>query len=379
MVKSKNRPDISIILPCRNEEKALPICLKQIKEVIKKNNLSAEIIVSDSSTDSSPDIAKREGVILVKHDKEGYGRAYLEGFKKAKGKYILMGDADCSYDFNEIPNFINQLEKGYDLVIGNRLEKMQKNAMTFSHRYIGNPALSFIQRLLFGTKIRDSQSGFRAIKKEALEKLNLQTTGMEFASEMIVKAIKHNLKIKEIPINYYPRVGESKLRTLSDGWKHLRFMFLYSPMFLFFVPGILFFLLGAITTLLFYFGSPEIIGIKLYYHPLFISAILLITGYQLIIFSVFAKTYSITHLNEKSKIMERIYKYATIERASIIGLIAIIGGIIIYLLILIKWIMSGLGSLNEIKNSIIALILITLGIQTIFSSFMLSILSIKEK
>ncbi|MCX6760304.1 MAG: glycosyltransferase family 2 protein [Candidatus Nealsonbacteria bacterium] len=376
----KDIPEISVILPCKNEETALPFCLKQIEEAIKKNNLSAEIIVSDSSTDKSSEIAKKYGAVLVKHDKEGYGRAYLEALKSANGKYIFMADADASYDFSEIPNFMNQLKSGFDMAIGNRFAgKIHENAMAFSHRYIGNPVLSFMLRLFFKVKIRDSQCGMRAIKKAALEKLNLQTTGMEFASEMIIKALKNNLKIKELAIDYYPRKGESKIKSFNDAWKHIRFMLLYSPLFLFFVPGIILFLSGTASMVWLYFGSPVILKIKLSYHPMFLSSLLIITGYQLIIFSAFAKTYAIIHLREQNKHLEKLFRYVTIEKASLIGLLAIIIGAGIGLMILAKWIRSGFGGLNEIKNSIVALTLLTIGVQTIFSSFMLSILGIKEK
>ncbi|MCX6722003.1 MAG: glycosyltransferase [Candidatus Staskawiczbacteria bacterium] len=379
-LKKKNRPDVSIILPCRNEEQALPFCLNKIKEVIKKNNLSAEIIVSDSSTDKSPEIAKKEKVILLKHDREGYGAAYLEAFKIAKGKYIFMADADASYDFEEISNFIKQLKKGYDMVIGDRFSgKMHQDAMTFSHKYIGNPILSFILRLFFKNKINDSQCGMRAIKKSAVEKLNLQTTGMEFASEMIIKALKNNLKIKELTIDYYPRIGSSKIRSFSDAWKHIRFMLLYSPLFLFFIPGLIFFVFGIFMIVWLYYCSPQIFGVKLFYHPMFFSSGLIIIGYQLITFSAFAKIYSITHLKEHNEKIEKMFKYITIERASILGLMVSLVGVVIYFLIFAKWINSSFGSLNEIKNSIVALTFIVLGVQTIFSSFMFSILGIKEK
>lgn len=376
----KNKPEISIILPCRNEESALGFCLQKIKEVIGKNNLSAEIIVSDSSSDSSPTIAKKNRVTLVKHNKEGYGLAYLEALKIARGKYIFMADADDTYEFEEIPKFINELKSGSDFVLGNRFGgKIEKNAMPFLNRYLGNPILSFVLRLFFFADIKDSHTGMRAIKKSALEKLNLRTTGMEFASEMIIKAIKNNLKIKELPINYKKRAGKSKLRPFSDAWKHIRFMLLYSPLFLFFIPGIVLFFLGALSLAWFYFGQPKILGVQLYYHPMFFSAALAIIGYQLVIFSVFAKSYAINHLGEKSEKMENLYKLITIERASAAGFVLLLAGASIYAFIVIKWIDSGFGSLNEIKNSIVALTIIILATQTIFSSFMLSILSIKEK
>jgi len=374
------KPETSIILPCRNEERALPFCLKQIKRVIKENGLSAEIIVSDSSTDKSPDIAKKAGVILIRHSEEGYGAAYLEAFKKAAGKYIFMADADATYDFNEIPDFIRQLNSGCDLVIGNRFsEKMSPGAMSFSHRCIGNPVLSFILRLFFWVKIKDSQSGMRAIRKDCLKIINLQTTGMEFASEMIIKSIRNNLKIKELPISYKKRLGKSKIKPFSDAWKHIRFMLLYSPLFLFFIPGLALFLAGAGSMAWLYFDSPQIFGVRLFYHPMFLSSLLIILGYQLIIFSAFAKVYSITHLKERNNFFEKLFKYITIERASLAGAAAAILGLALFVFILFKWFNSGLGELNEIKNSIVALTLLVAGAQTIFSSFMLSMLSIKEK
>ncbi|MBS3079626.1 glycosyltransferase family 2 protein [Candidatus Pacearchaeota archaeon] len=377
----KEHPEVSIILPCRNEELALPFCLKQIKKVIKKEKLNAEIIVSDSSADNSPKIAKKFKTILIKHDKEGYGNAYLEAFKIAKGKYIFMADCDGTYDFNEIPKFIKELKRGNDLILGNRFAgKMEKDSMPMSNRYLGNPILSGILRVFFHTKIKDSHTGMRAIKKQSLNLLNLKTIGMEFASEMIIKSIKKNLKIKEIPIDYHKRKGNSKLKPYRDAWKHIRFMLLYSPLFLFFIPGLILFFLGLISIIGLYFGSVNIFGIQLFYHPMFLSSSLIIIGYQLIIFSVFAKSYAINHLGEtESKLMRKLYQIITLERVSIIGIITTIVGAVIYLIIFLKWIESGFPALNEIKNSILALTLITLGIQTIFSAFMLSILSIKEK
>lgn len=373
-------PEISIILPCRNEEKALPFCLKQIVETIREHNLNAEIIVSDSSVDSSPSIALEMGAILVKHDKEGYGNAYLEAFKIARGKYIFMADADGSYDFRNIPRFVRLLKEGNDFIIGNRFGgEIDSGAMPWLHRHIGNPILSNILGIFFGNYVSDSHSGMRAIRKDALEKLKLQTTGMEFASEMIVKAIKSNLSIREVPIKYHPRIGESKLKTFSDGWKHLRFMLLYSPIFLFFIPGIMLFLVGMALLLWFFFCSPSILGLQMYYHPMFFSSALVIIGYQLLIFSAFAKTYAHTHLNEHNNILEKIFRYITIERASAIGILMSFVGVAVYVYILMSWISSGFGSLNEIKSSILALTFVILGIQTIFSSFMLSILGIKEK
>jgi len=371
---------ISVILPCRNEELALPSCLRQIREVVEDNNLDAEIIVSDSSSDKSPEIALRAGAILVKHDKEGYGNAYLEAFKVAKGDFIFMADCDGSYDFREIPKFIRCLEMGYDFVMGDRFGgRIEEGAMPALHKHVGNPLLSGLFRLFFKSNIKDVHCGMRAISRKALDKLDLQTVGMEFASEMVIKAIRHNFRIAQVRINYFKRKGNSKLKSFSDGWRHLRFMLLYSPIFLFLIPGIIILFLGLESMIWMYFGNAELFGIKLYFHPMFLSSLFMILGYQLIIFSAFAKIYSITHLNEKSDVFDRLFKLVTIEKAGISGSITVVLGILVYAWIFAKWAGSGFGSLDEIKNSIVALTFIIIGFQTIFSSFMLSILGIKEK
>ena len=370
-------PEISIIMPCRNEEAALDFCITQAKKAIAENNLDAEIIISDSSTDSSPDIARKHKAVLVKHDKEGYGNAYLEGFRHARGKYIFMADADGTYDFSEIPVFVSHLENGYDFVIGDRFKrKMEKNSMPFLHKHLGNPFLSFTLRLFFKTKVNDAHCGMRAIKKDSLEKLDLQTRGMEFASEMIVNALKNGLKIKEVPINYYRRKGKSKIKPFRDAWRHMRFMLLYSPMFLFFIPGLFLLLLGLGTMLWFYFGNPVIFEMQFYFYPMFISSLFVLIGYQLVIFSAFARSYGVIHLGEKSWLMEKIYRYVTIEKAIVVGGAALLAGLGIFVYMLVRWINSDFNSLNELKNALVALTLIVLGIQTIFSSFMLSIIGI---
>jgi glycosyltransferase involved in cell wall biosynthesis len=376
----EKKSEISIVLPCLNEEQAIGLCLDKIKEVIEKNNLNAEIIVVDNgSTDNSINIIREKQVILAEEKEKGYGSAYLKGFEIAKGKYVFMADSDGSYDFNEISNFINYLRQGYDFVIGNRFSgKMEKESMPWLHRYVGNPILSSIFRIFFKTKIRDIHCGMRAIKKEALIRINLKTTGMEFASEMVIKAIRNDLKIKEIPIDYKARKGESKLSSISDGWRHLRFMLLYSPLFLFLIPGIFLLFLGLILLLWMYLGSPEILGVRFYNYPMFPLALFIIIGYQLIIFALFAKTYAVFHLGDKPS-FERIYKYITIEKASLFGILLVLSGGIIYLKIFLEWLGVGFGALQELKNSIVALVLIVIGIQTIFSSFILSILGIKEK
>jgi len=367
---------ISVILPCRNEEKTIALCIEKINKALKGK--SYEIIVSDSSSDRSAEIAgKYKNVKVVKHNLYGYGNAILQGVKEAKGDYIIIGDGDNTYDFSEIPRFISELDKGYDLVIGKRTA-IEKGAMPPSHRYIGTPVLNFLISWFFGKKVSDINSGFRAIKKEKLKELNLKTTGMEFASEMIIKAVKKNFKIKEIPISYSRRKGESKLRAFNDGWKHLRFILLYSPNYVFLWTGLLLLILGFLIMTLILTGKLVLFGIHFKTHPLFIGATLVILGYQLILTGISARIYSHNHLGEKDEYLEKLYGYFTLEKGIFAGFIFLLAGFLIYLYILIKWLATDFGGLDTINISIFALTFIIIGFQTIFAGFFFSILGIKE-
>lgn len=379
-------PEISIILPCLNEEEAISSCLLEIQKAIKEYSLAVEVIVVDNnSKDKTAEIVKNvqlnfPELILVREEREGYGLAYLKGMSIAKGKYIFMADGDGSYNFLEINLYIAKFNEGFDLVVGNRFSgKMGKYSMSWSHRYIGNPFLSFLVRFFFRVKINDIHCGARAISRVALDKINLHTGGMEFASEMIIKASRQKLKITEVPIVYRPRIGKSKLHSLTDAWRHIRFILLYSPLFLFLLPGLILLFVGIFFMGLFYFSNPVLFGVPLYVHPLFFFSIMVILGYQLILFSGFSKIYAITHLGDSNHRIEKIFQWLTIEKAGLVGILMALMGAIIYILIFINWVASGYSSLDEIKNSVVALTLLVIGIQTFFSAFMFSILGIKEK
>jgi glycosyltransferase involved in cell wall biosynthesis len=372
-------PKVSVILPCRNEEKTIGICIKKIQEVLEENKINGEIIVADSSSDRSAKIAKNLGGNVVKHNKIGYGNAYLEGFKHAKGKYIIMGDADDTYDFLEIPRFLEAL-KDCDFVIGDRFKgNMEKGAMPWLHKYIGNPFLSFVLRVLFKTNIRDAHCGFRAIKKKHLDKLNLVSPGMEFASEMIIKAIKNNLKIKEIPVNYSKRIGKSKLQSFNDGWQHLRFMLLYSPNYLFLLPGIILFIIGLVLMIILVKGPFYMGETMIDIHSMVLGSLLSIVGFQITFLGLFAKTYAVTHqLNKEDKIMSSLFKHVDLKRGLSIGAGILLIGFLINLDILIAWILSGFSNLGKIRIIIFGSTIMIVGLQVIFSSFFLSILGIEK-
>ena len=280
----------SFILPCQNEEKTVGKVIDGIHEVMAGKEY--EIILSDSSTDHSRMIAEQKGAKVIHHGKKGYGTAIREGVAVSTGEILVIGDADDTYDFREIPLLLSQIEAA-GLVIGSRYKGViQKGAMPLHHRYIGNPLISRMIRFFFRCSVTDALSGLRVIKKSTLESLGLTTNGMEYASEMVIKACKKKMRIIEVPITYHKRVGRSKTRSLGDGWKHLRFIMLYSPLFLFFVPGIFLFSLGSFLLLLLRRGPVDLIWVHLDIHPLILGALLTILGFQIIILGIFAKTFA---------------------------------------------------------------------------------------
>lgn len=363
----KLAPSISVILPCRNEEQALGDCIEQIKTVFDQHQLDGEIVVSDSSTDNSPVIAQKLGVTLVKHDQAGYGRAYLEGFKAAQGKYIFMADADGTYDFNALPEFIKYLDQGFDLVIGNRFAgNIEKGAMPWLHRYFGNPSLSFLLRLFFKSKVKDAHCGMRAITQGALAKLNLKTTGMEFASEMIIAAARHKLKIKQLPIDYHQRKGSSKLKSFSDGWRHLRFMLMYAPDYLFLIPGLLFFLIGMVLAVL----------LK---NNIVYGSFLTILGYQILMLGILTKAYmkSIGFIT-KDKLVDALAKVIKFETGIIIGALFLLTTFLMTQETIFDFMVKSLH-IPSFSVIIIALTIAVIGVQTMFSAFLISILLVEKK
>lgn len=378
----KQKVDVSVVLPSINEETTIGTCIEKIKKIFKKENIQGEIIVSDSSTDNTTQIARELGAEVIRPKSDGYGSAYMAGFTIAKGNYIVMGDADDTYDFYEIPKLLKPLQENKaDLVLGSRIKgKILPNSMPLLHRYMGNPLLSFLLNTFFGGNISDAHTGFRAIRRDALEKLDLHTTGMEFASEMIVKAMKKKLRIVEVPITYHPRKTKSKLSPFSDGWRHLRFMLLYSPNYLFLIPGFIMFLIGLLLLLALLNGPITLFNLRLDLHPMVLASLFAIVGFQVLIMGIFTKTYAATsHLEEETLLVKLVYKHFSLERASLLGIFMMILGIILSFDIIYSWVMSNFGPLFEVRRAIFSSTLIILGIQAIFSSFFLSILALPKK
>ena len=290
-IKSLENPEISVIMPALNEEVTIGSCIREVQELFTANQLSGKIIVVDSSTDSTPDIAKSMNVTVVRPVKLGYGSAYIEGFRHTISDVIVMMDADGTYNPLELPKLIEPLKKGVDFVVGSRLKgTIHPGAMTPLHRYIGNPLLTWVLNFVYHTHYSDAHSGFRAIRREALGKLKLKTCGMEFASEMLVMASIKGLTIEEVPIEYFPRKAPSNLHSFADGWRHLRFILLMKPVPFLAIPGLIFSLLGVFLMSLFYInGNIE----TSHLHSFILGSILLIGGVQVIIMGINTEVYSI--------------------------------------------------------------------------------------
>lgn len=374
--------EISIVLPCLNEEAAIGGCVDAIQEIIAARHLSAEILVVDNaSTDRSAEIARAHGARVVYQPVRGYGNAYLKGFAEARGTYIVMADADNTYDFNEIEAFVEPLRQGYDLVMGNRFTgRMAKGAMTWSHRYIGNPILSGMLNLFFHTGVRDAHCGMRAFTADAVQRMHLRTGGMEFASEMVINAAKAGLRITQRPIAYNPRIGDSKLNTVRDGWRHLRFLLLYSPTHLFLVPGVLLMLagLGILTPIA--FGPVHVLGRMWDFHTMALASVIAMIGLQTILFGLSARLFSLTeHLDgEQDRLLRWLTRHFTLERGLQIGAVLFVAGFLIDGWILIKWVGEGMGPLAEIRPAIYATTLLAMGAQIIFGAFFLSFLQFRK-
>jgi glycosyltransferase involved in cell wall biosynthesis len=361
---------VSVVLPSLNEEQTIGPCILAIQQAFQKHGISGEIIVSDSSTDRTPEIARSLGAVVVHPGERGYGNAYLAGFGRARGDFVVMGDADGTYDFSELPALVSPLSDGADLVIGSRFAgKMDPGSMTWLHRYIGNPLLTWLLNRIFHTQFTDTHSGYRAIRREALERLHLRSSGMEFASEMLVAANREHLRIEEVPIHYHPRKTPSNLHSFADGWRHVRFILLLKPIPFIAVPGLIFALIGiALISLL-------ALGAETHEHSIILGGFLLVAGVQAFLTGAMIDVYSVIHgYGERSRITDIILRYHNLERFLVLGGLVILLGIVLGFSIITEWIQSGYGSLSEIANAILSLAGISVGVQIIFFAIFVSMM-----
>jgi glycosyltransferase involved in cell wall biosynthesis len=373
--------DVSVVMPCLNEEKTIGACIAKAQAAFARLGLRGEVIVADNgSTDHSVAIATAQGARVVHERRRGYGSAYMRGIAEASAEHIIMGDSDDTYDFTDLEPFLAPLRDGYDLVMGSRFGgQILPGAMTFSHRYIGNPLLSGILKAFFGVQIRDAHCGMRSFTRAAYRRMGLQTTGMEFASEMVVNAGRARLKIIEVPITYFPRAGESKLETWRDGWRHLRFMLLYSPTHLFLLPGLVLLVPGLLLLLMELPGPIYLGGHGFYVHFMILGSMLTILGYQILTLGLYAKSYALSiGMLRHDRTLDAIAPHYTLERGLKAGGALFTIGLAIDLWILVQWVDSNFGSLDAIRPALFASTLIVIGVQTMFSSFFLSLLAIQR-
>lgn len=377
---------MSIVMPCLNEAESVGECIRAAQAGLAAADASGEVILADNgSSDGSQEIARALGARVVDVPRRGYGAALMGGFKAARGRFIAMGDADASYDFSSLKLFLERLRAGDDLVMGNRFEGgIKPGAMPFLNRYLGNPVLSFIGRLFFGSKIGDFHCGLRAFRRDMLPKLDLQSEGMEFASEMVVKATLNNLKISEVPTTLSPalRSRAPHLRPWRDGWRHLRFLLLFSPRWLFFYPGLLLMGLGLALIIALLPGQLDIFGTSFDVHTMVYASAMIVVGYQAIIFAAFARIYATTQgFLPSRQWLEDATQRVTLEGGLAVGLGLIAGGVILTIVALVIWGGNGFGALHyreTLRIVIPASTMLILGVQTIFSSFFLSILGIER-
>ncbi len=370
---------VSVVIPCLDEAQNIEQCVHTALGAMTAAGIRGEVVVADNgSVDGSAALAERAGAHTVHEPVRGYGNAYLAGFAAARGEYILMADADLTYDFNEIPRFLAELQAGADMVIGDRMHNIRPGAMPWLHRYIGNPLLSRLLNLLFHTGVNDAHCGMRAFRREHLERLELRTSGMEFASEMVVRAAKAGLGIRQLPIEYHPRGGESKLSSFRDGWRHLRYLVLHSPRHLFIIPGAVLVALGALisATVL---AHVSVLGRRWEVHTLIGGSLLLIVGAQVVTLGLCARAYGIYFMGERDPWFERMRRRWRLEHGLLLGGAIASVGLAIVGVIVLEWARRGFGSLSEERLAILAATLLVLGIQVIFASFLLSILGLRRR
>jgi glycosyltransferase involved in cell wall biosynthesis len=381
--------ELTILMPCLNEAETLARCIEKAKLGLQRSGVRGEILIADNgSTDGSQAIAEKSGARVVTVKEKGYGSALIGGTRAALGKWIIMGDADDSYDFSQVDRFVKKFQEGFELVMGCRLPggggTIIPGAMPWKNRWIGNPVLSFMGRLFFKCPAHDFHCGLRGYTKAAFDAMDLQTTGMEFASEMAIKAMLKKLKITEVPVTLH-KDGRSRpphLKPWRDGWRHLRFMLLFSPQWLFLMPGIVLLLLGVVCAAALSLNDIEIGGVVLNVGTLVVACMTVIIGFQLVAFAFFTKVFAIAEglLPDDPK-FSHVFKIFTLEKGIILGLLVLLGGIVLLARSIWIWKQADYGILPSTEENLRRLIpaatLIVLGIQTVFSSFFMSALGLK--
>jgi glycosyltransferase involved in cell wall biosynthesis len=380
--------ELSIVMPCLNEAETLAVCIEKAQRSLRELNVAGEVVIADNgSTDGSQEIAESLGARVVPVAAKGYGSALLGGINAARGRYVIMGDADDSYDFSNLAPFLEKLRAGYDLVMGNRFKGgIRPGAMKPLHKYFGNPVLTGLARLMFwNPPCGDFHCGLRGFSREAALRMDLRTTGMEFASEMVVKAVLKKMRVVEVPTVLSPdgRSRPPHLRSWRDGWRHLRFMLLYSPRWLFFYPGALLMLAGLGIGAWLEVSPRVVAGVTLDVHTLLYAAVAVIIGYQAVVFALFTKVFAISErLLPEDVRLNRLFRYVTLETGLVVGLLLLAGGFAGSIYALSSWDARAFGPLDPsqtLRLVIPSATALTVGFQTVLSSFYLSVLGLKRR
>ena len=370
-------PEISVVIPCLDEEEAVGPVVDQALEGIRRSGRSGEVIVVDNgSTDGSAEAAAARGAQVVSEARRGYGSAYQAGLRAARGSYVVMGDADGTYPLEELGPFVDRLEQGDDLVIGSRFKgNIHGDAMPFLNRFVGNPILTGMLNVLFGVKVSDAHCGMRAVRRDALPALELHSTGMEFASEMVFKAYRRGLAVSEIPIDYFPRTGESKLNRFGDAWRHVRFMLLYSPSWLYLLPGSIMLLLGLAGMIALASGPVDVFGRTWQIHTMLGFVAMTLIGAQVIQLGVFARTYARVRIGERDPLLERIGSGLRMEHGLLGGGVVVLVAVAGMVAIGVEWAAEGFGALGRAYETALLATLLGLGIQIVFGAFFLALIT----
>jgi glycosyltransferase involved in cell wall biosynthesis len=368
---------VSVVIPCLNEAETIVECVTRAQAALDANELDGEVVVVDNgSIDGSGDLARAAGASVVEEPRRGYGSAYLAGLGVARGDYIVMVDADLTYDFGEIPSFVRELDNGAQVVIGNRMQDIKPGAMPLLSR-LGNPLLSGFLNVLHRTNVHDAHCGMRALRRDVLPALNLRTVGMEFASEMVIRATREQLDVREVPIALHPRVGMSKLSPFRDGWRHLRLILVYNPTFLFLVPGAVMFVAGSIIALL-VFSEVPVFGRNLLVHSLIFGCLLILIGVQAIGLGLCARAFGVYFISEQDRLFQRLRGKIRLEHGLALAFLVLIGGLALIGLVIGKWAARGFGTLREERLAILAFTVIAVGAQIFFTSFLVSIIGLRR-
>jgi glycosyltransferase involved in cell wall biosynthesis len=370
---------VSVVIPCLNEAETIQECVRRARAALRGAELPGEVIVVDNgSEDGSAELAEAAGAHIVHEPRRGYGSAYLAGFAAAQGEYIVMADADLTYDFGYIPRFVAELDDGAELVIGDRMDNIHPGAMPWLHRYVGNPVLTGTLNVFFRTGVHDAHCGMRAVRRAVLPRLDLRTTGMEFASEMVIRAAKEKLEVRQFPIEYHPRAGESKLSSFRDGWRHLRFLLVHSPNYLFILPGALMAAFGTLVALT-VLAQINVLGREWDLHAMIAGALMMIVGVQVLALGLCAHAYGTYFMGERDPWFDRMRARFRLEHGLLLGGAIGLAGLAVAAVIGIQWIDRGFGELSEERLAVLAATLIIVGIQIFFSSFLLSILGLRRR